>query len=277
MTVTAKRKKRNKKIIIRSIKLILILYCIIGFLFYYFQEKLLLHPKPLTQGYQFKFNSPFTEVNIPLNADEILNVIEFYGKDPVKKGVVIYFHGNAENVTHYASAAEMFIKKGYEVWMPDYPGFGKTTGKISEQKLYDQSLIVYKLARKKYNTGSIIIYGRSFGSGIAAHLASYIPNKRLILETPYFSIPDLFSSYVPIYPMESMSAFKMNTYKFLQDVKVPVTIFHGDADRVIPYKCAKKLKPYLKTGDEFITIEKGGHNNLSTFPLFREKLDSLLK
>ena len=57
---------------------------------------------------------------------------------------------------------------------------------------------------------------------------------------------------------------------------MPITIFHGTDDGVIPYRCAKKLKEVLKSSDEFITIEKGLHNNLTDFPLYHQKLDSLL-
>jgi len=63
----------------------------------------------------------------------------------------------------------------------------------------------------------------------------------------------------------------------LEDVKVPITIFHGTNDGIIPYRCAKKLKEVLKPTDQFITIEKGSHNDLNDFPLYHQKLDSLLK
>ena len=63
----------------------------------------------------------------------------------------------------------------------------------------------------------------------------------------------------------------------LQDVKVPITIFHGTDDGVIPYSCAVKLKTVLKPTDQFITIDDGTHHNLNDFPLFHQKLDSLLR
>jgi hypothetical protein len=62
----------------------------------------------------------------------------------------------------------------------------------------------------------------------------------------------------------------------LKDVKEPVTIFHGTSDDIIPYRLSEKLKKVLKPGDEFITIENGGHNNLIDFSLYHSKLDSLL-
>jgi alpha-beta hydrolase superfamily lysophospholipase len=181
-----------------------------------------------------------------------------------------------QNITHYQKFVTNFTKNGYEVWMEDYPGFGKSAGKRTEKKLYQQALEIVKLAKNKYKEDSIILYGKSFGTGIAAYVASQTNCKRLILETPYYSIPDMFSCWIPIYPTQQMSTYKIPTNKYLQNVNCPITIFHGTDDGVIFYKCAAKLKTVLKPTDEFITIENGTHHNLATFSLYQKKLDSLL-
>jgi hypothetical protein len=133
------------------------------------------------------------------------------------------------------------------------------------------------MAASKYKKDSIIIYGKSFGTGIAAYVASVYNCKKLILETPYYSIPNLFSCYAFIYPTSRMANYQIPTNEFLQEVNAPITIFHGTDDGVIPYRCAAKLKSVLKPADQFITIEDGSHHNLNDFPLFHQKLDSLLK
>ena len=169
-----------------------------------------------------------------------------------------------------------FTKNGYDVWMPDYPTFGKSTGKISEEILYEESMEVYNLAKEKYQPQEIIIYGRSLGTGIAARLASIEPCKRLILETPYRNFNSLLKHYLWMYPVSWNEKYKIPTYQYLQNVKVPVTIFHGTNDELIPYKKTILLKNVLKDGDEFISIEKGKHNNLNDFDLYHQKLDSIL-
>jgi hypothetical protein len=133
------------------------------------------------------------------------------------------------------------------------------------------------LANTHFSKDSIILYGRSFGSGVASQLATKVFCKRLILETPYFSIPAIFNYYAPVYPATLMSKFTLPVNEYLQNVKAPITIFHGTDDWTIPYSTTKKLKPILKPNDEFITIQKGKHNNLNEFKFFREKLDSLLR
>ena len=88
---------------------------------------------------------------------------------------------------------------------------------------------------------ALFIYGKSIGTGIASHLASVKDCKRLILETPYYSIEALFSHYAFIYPVRWMSKYHFPTYQYLKKVDAPVTIFHGTNDEVIPYQTVKKI------------------------------------
>lgn len=266
----------NRIKIFRWLKVIVLIYCVIGIILYTLQEKFLFHPEKLNSAHVFNFKLPFEEVNIPMNETDTVNMVKFFPADSVRRGVVVYYHGNRQNIERYAKFAANFTQYGYEVWMEDYPGFGKTSGSLTEKKLYAQALQVQKMAAAKFGKDSIVIYGKSLGTGIAAYVASASNNKRLILETPYFSIPSLFSCYAPVYPSSKMSLFKIPVNEFLTDVNYPITIFHGTDDGVIPYRNALKLKAVLKSGDEFVTIEKGTHHNLAGFNLYTKKLDSLL-
>jgi alpha-beta hydrolase superfamily lysophospholipase len=266
----------KRKIIFRWLKVIIIIYSGIGIALYYLQERFLFHPEKLSKAYVYHFEMPFEEINIPFNNADTLNMVKFFPTDSVRKGVVVYFHGNRENIERYAKFAGNFTKYGYEVWMEDYPGYGKSTGDRTEKKMYEQALQVQKMAAGKYGKDSIIIYGKSLGTGIAAYVAKASRNQRLILETPYYSIPSLFSCYAPIYPTGKMSTYKIPSNEYIADVKYPVSIFHGTNDGVIPYRNAARLKAVLKPTDEFITIEKGTHHDLNSFDLFKQKLDSLL-
>jgi len=277
MKQTEKRPKVSTKRKIYRITIIAtLIYSSVGIALYQLQKKILFHPVTLPRDYKFRFNIPFKEVNIAMNETDTLNLIQFFPADSMQKGVVIYFHGNTGNVMNYEKYTPNFLKHGYEVWIPDYPGYGKTTGDLSEENIYKQAKEVYRLANSKFASDSIIVYGRSLGTGVASYIAAKFSCRRLILETPYYSMPDVLSTYAPIYPTERMLHFKFPVGEYLEEVKAPVTIFHGTSDKVIPYRCAEKLKKVLKSGDEFITIEKGTHNNLNDFPLFHQKLDSLL-
>ncbi|MEO6668433.1 MAG: alpha/beta fold hydrolase [Ferruginibacter sp.] len=267
----------NKKRILFWLKIVIIIYCGGGIALYYLQNIFLFHPKKLASDHTFNFKIPFKEIYIPINKTDTISIVKFFPADTVPKGLVIYFHGNMENVEYYEHFAPAFTKKGYEVWMPDYPGYGKSTGERNEKKLYDQAFQVQKLAMTQFHSDSIIIYGKSLGTGIAAYTASASKCKQLILETPYYSITNLFAHYAFMYPVSLMCDYKIPTWQFLEDIKVPVTIFHGTADNIIPYSGAAKLKTSLKKGDLFITIPGGKHNDITRFDAYQHVMDSLLR
>jgi alpha-beta hydrolase superfamily lysophospholipase len=273
--VQEKPQVSTKRKIYRVIIVITLIYCSVGIALYHLQEKLLFHPVTLSQNFQFKFDVPFKEVNIPMNKTDAVNMIQFLPADPAIKGVVLYFHGNSDNVIRYEKNAEIFTKKGYEVWIPDYPTYGKTTGELTEENMYLQAKEVYKLAHSKFSSDSIFVYGKSLGTGVASYIAAKEKCAALILETPFYSIPSLFSTYAPIYPTSRMSHFKFPVGEYLGEVTEPVLIFSGTSDKVIPYRNAAKLKKVLKKGDEFITLQNGTHNNVTSFPIFQEKIDSV--
>ena len=269
--------KINYKKVWKWLKIIAIIYILGGIALYFLQDYILFHPVTLKRDHKYDFPEKNKEINIPITENSNLNIVQFFSTDTVTKGVVLYFHGNKKNISWYAKYSPYFTKYGYEVWLIDYPGFGKSTGKLTEQTLYDWANYMYNFARTRFSADSIIIYGKSMGTGIATHLASLQPCKKLILETPYYDYPSVIKHYLPIYPIEWMIHYKVPTHDYLEKVIAPITIFQGTDDRLVTYNNAKRLKPFLKAVDEFVTIEGGSHNDLYNFKETIEKLDSLLR
>jgi pimeloyl-ACP methyl ester carboxylesterase len=159
----------TKKKMFGILKIIIIVYCLLGIALYYLQDYILFRPQTLDSDYKFSFNKPFEEVRIPLNSEDTIDMVKFFPRDSVRRGVVLYFHGNMKNINRYAEYSDNFTNAGYEVWIEDYPGFGKSTGTRTEEKMYSQALQVQKMAAGKYAEDSIIIYGKSLGTGVAAY------------------------------------------------------------------------------------------------------------
>ena len=256
---------------------IAIIYAGIGIAFYFLQDRILFHPVALQRQHQYDFTAPHRDINLPVNDHDNLNIIDFSSTDTVVRGVVLYFHGNKKNISWYAKYIPYFTRNGYEVLMLDYPGFGKSTGRLTEKKLYDWALQVYKIAIKRFSADSIIIYGKSMGTGIAAQLASVRDCRRLVLETPYYDFPSVVNHYLPIYPVKWLLHYQIPTWQYIQNVRAPISLFHGTKDHVIVYNNSQRLKHYMKKEDELITIKGGRHNDLFTYPLTIAKLDSLLQ
>ncbi len=259
------------------VKIVLVVYALIGSALYLVQDKLILHPVMIARDSVYKFNQVYKEQFIAIDESTEINLIQFSANDSIPKGVVLYFHGNRTNISRYAPFAKNFTSKGFDVWMIDYPGFGKSTGKFTEPVVYESALQLYKLARTKYSPQQIIIYGKSLGTGVASQLASIRDCRDLILETPYYGLADLVKTFFWIYPVDQMIHYQFPTYTYLPKVTAPITIFHGTDDGVIPINNAEKLKKLLKPSDQFIVIDKGIHNNLNDFKLMKDALNSLLQ
>ena len=265
--------QNGKKRFIRFISVVVALYLLGGIALYFIQDLLLFHPKPLLSNHQYAITNPFTELNFKQSDSTNLALVKF--TTPQRRGIVLYFHGNMQNIERYAPYSMLFTQNGYELWMMDYRGFGKSTGKLTEAGLYSDALQVYQLACKEVLPDSIIIYGKSLGTGIAAQLASTQKAKKLILETPYYAIPQIAKDKFPFYPVNWLVKYSIPTHQFLPKVTAPVTAFHGTADEVISYNQAQKLKEE-NSGLDLITIKGGKHNNLFSFPDVKTKLIQLL-
>ncbi len=265
----------NKKKFGNILKIIIIIYCGIGIALYYLQDKFIFHPEKKDSNYTYIFDIPFMENNIAVNAEDTINVLTFL-TDKTRRGVVLYFHGNRKNVEHYYPQVQQFTSRGYDVCMPDYPGFGKSTGIRTEEKMYQQAMLVYNLVASQYHKDSIVVFGKSLGTCIASYVASRAPCKKLILETPYYSMTKLFEHYAPVYPVTKMATYKLPLYSFLENVSCEKIIIHGTDDEVIPYQQATRLKKYFKPGDQFISVEGGKHNGLSASKEFIQMLDKEL-
>src|SRR6476620_5813181 len=95
----------------RWIKIAIIIYCVIGIALFFLQDFFLFHPAILSRDSKYKFAVPFEEMDIPFGRNDIINMVKFFPKDSTRKGVVLYFHGNKENITRYAKFAKNFTEK----------------------------------------------------------------------------------------------------------------------------------------------------------------------
>lgn len=243
-----------------------------------FQRFILLHPKKLAKDYHFDFPHS-EEFNVVVAPEIRISALRFATSDSVSKGVVLYFHGNADNLARWGEHATQFTERGYDVVMYDYRGFGKTNGRLDEKNfLFDAQYIFDDLSRR-YNPDKIVLYGRSLGCGAAIKIASENPVKKLILETPYYSLPDVAFSHLPIFPFQYVLEFKVPAYEWLTKVHCDVHVFHGTDDEIVPYSQSKKLlESTNRNPDKTLTTLQGGHHRgLENFKEYQSKLDELLK
>jgi len=240
------------------------------------QEKLIFLPTTLPQDYEYTFSFPFEELFLKSDDGAVINAIHFKTENP--KGVILYFHGNAGNLSRWGIITEFFVEKHYDVLVMDYRTYGKSSGTLSEQALYNDAQMCYDYLLKHYQESEITIYGRSIGTGMATHLASGNQPNRLILETPLYSLADVAKHRFPVLPVKKLLKYNFPSYKYIQDVKCPITIFHGTEDNIIPYASGERLFNSIVQKEKlFFSIENAGHNNLIEFDSYHLNIQKTLQ
>jgi fermentation-respiration switch protein FrsA (DUF1100 family) len=249
----------------------------VGFM-YFKQENMIFAPEALPPDFKFTFQERFEELNWPVDGARI-NALHFRAAKP--KGIVLYFHGNAGSLKSWGDVAPDFTKRGYDIVIPDYRGFGKSTGRIeSEKMLLQDAETAYAYVKKTFPENQIILYGRSIGTGIAVHLARTNRPRMVILESPYLSLLDLAARYHSLVPrplLSLMVRYPLRTDLWIADVACPVYLFHGEKDNVIPFNESERLSKLIRSEHQLIAVPEGGHNNLEDFRQYRDALDRILR
>jgi len=243
--------------------------------FYYSQESLIFFPTKTAADYQYEFQQNFEEVTIKTADNVSLNGVLFK-TDSVSKGLIFYLHGNARNVVSWSSITPIYNKLGYDIFILDYRGYGKSEGKINnEAQFFSDVQSAYNQLKLRYDERKIVIIGRSIGTGPAAMLTANNNSKMLILLAPYYSLLQMMEHNYPFLPTLLLK-YKFETYKFIAKTKAPIVIFHGDKDQVIPFKFANQLKQHFKTNDQFITLKNAGHHRMNHNTQYQLALKKIL-
>lgn len=245
------------------------------------QEKQIFKAKTLSQDFVFNYKEPFEEVFLKTDSDAVINGLHFKRKSP--KGVVLYFHGRGWNLgaKKRSGLPEDFLARGYDVFVIDYRGFGKSIGPASEKALHHDAECAYKYLKERYPEKRISLYGMSFGTGIATKLAAKHNPRQLILESPYYSMLDMAertASYLPSFVTSWILKYHLRSDQFIEDVTCPIHIFHGTQDKLIPHISSSRLIKKVKAGvrARLISIEKGDHDHLPSYREYSSALDKLL-
>jgi len=242
---------------------------------YIFQERLIFHPDIFSHKYKYTFNIPFKERNFKTEDGNTLNALYF--KVENAKGVVYYHHGNAGSLASWGERAIDFTSKGYDVLMYDYRSYGKSTGKIKNEKmLFADALLIYKELLYDYKERDIVVYGTSLGTGIASYIAYNNNPRNLLLETPYYNFYDVAKFHYPYLPNSILLQYQFKTDKYLPHIKGKVYLFHGTEDETVPYNSSERLAK-LSDNITLFTIKDGSHNNLNTFEDYHKRLGEVLE
>jgi fermentation-respiration switch protein FrsA (DUF1100 family) len=199
--------------------------------------------------------------DIRLVTSDNLKLHGWYVPHPESRATVLFFHGNAGNISHRLHTLLIFHRLRLSVLIIDYRGYGQSEGKPTEQgtRLDANAAWQYLTQQRKISPDQIVLFGRSLGATVAAELATRHRPAALIVESAFTSVPDIAADLYPWLPVRWISRFSYNTREYLRQVSCPVLVVHSKEDDIIPFTHGQTLYQAVD-GNKDLLILHGGHN-----------------
>lgn len=176
--------------------------------------------------------------------------------------VVLFFHGNAGNISHRLETLRLLRGLGASTLIIDYRGYGLSEGRPSEDGLYQDARAawVHLTTERGIPPSRIIVFGRSLGGAVAVWLAAQVEPAGVVAESTFTSAPDLGASVYPWLPVRLLSRFSFDSAATLPTVACPVLVVHSRDDEIVPFSHGERLYQLAPEPREMLEL-RGGHND----------------
>ena len=216
---------------------------------------------------------------VDLVTDDNIHLDSWFIPAQENRGVILFCHGNAGNISHRLDSLLLFHRLGFSTLIFDYRGYGRSQGRPSEAGTYLDTEAAWRhLTRERSIAPSqIILFGRSLGAAVAAHQAALHTPAALIIESCFTSVPEMAAELYPFLPVRLLCRLRYNVLQQLQQVSCPVLVLHSPEDEIIPFRHGRALYAAANEPKQFLEL-KGDHNNgfLQTGEAYTQGLDAFL-
>ena len=177
------------------------------------------------------------------------------------RGIVLFFHGNAGNISHRLDYLLMFNRLHYSTLIVDYRGYGGSTGRPSEEGTYRDAEAAWEYLRhsRSVRPRDLIIAGESLGGAVATWLAAKVQPRAVLLHSTFTSVNDLGAGVYWFLPVRLISRMGYDNVANLGRVRAPVFVAHSRDDDIIPYSHGRKVFESAPEPKTFLEM-RGGHN-----------------
>jgi len=188
----------------------------------------------------------------------------FYRSNPASGQVLLWFHGNAENIGYDLDHLKLLAGNGVNVLAVDYRGYGRSEGKPDEAGVYKDADAAYDylLTQRHFRAQDIIIYGHSLGGAVGVNLASRRPCGGLIVQSSFTSARAMAKRMFAIPLIAYAAKSRFDSEQLIRNVHVPILIVHGTRDETVPFEMGRQLFAAAPEPKRFYPVEGAGHNNL---------------
>jgi fermentation-respiration switch protein FrsA (DUF1100 family) len=241
---------------------VVITYAALVLLVFLFQPRLVYFPQigrelaATPQAYGLDFES----VNLSTEDGETLRAWWVPAQDT--RGTILFFHGNAGNISHRIDYLLMFRKLGYATLIFDYRGYGNSTGSPSEEGTYRDATAAWRwlTQTRGIGPGDIVYAGESLGGAVASWLAVRHPPRALVLMSTFTSAPDLGAQVYPFIPVRLISRFRYDNMSHVRQINVPMLVAHSRDDDIVPFAHGRQIFEAAGEPKQFLEM-RGGHND----------------
>ena len=263
-----------------TLLLMVLSYCFFLVFLYFYQNRMLFLPNlPSRTVKHSPSDVELAYESVTLVTSDNIQLDAWFVPAPQERGIILFCHGNAGNISHRLNSLLLFHKLGFSTLIFDYRGYGRSQGSPSETGTYLDAMAAwdYLIQERSAVPSRIIVFGRSLGAAVAVHQSTLHSPGALILESSFTSVPDLAAELYPFLPARWLSRLDYNVQQQLQAVSCPVLVVHSRNDEIIPFRHGQILYAVANEPKQFLELH-GSHNEgfLLAGKIYTEGLDGFL-
>ena len=244
--------------------LLLVAYLGIVVVFWFIERQLVFRPSSAEEAWLKPEDDRTQDVQFD-SADGTKIFGRWIPPESPQHGAVLVANGNGGNLTHRGRlAADLRRALGAGVLLFDYPGYGKSAGKPTEEGCYAAGDAAYRWLTDdaRVAPNRIILCGESLGGGTAVELATKREHRALVLIYTFTSLPAAAKHHFPFLPVHTLMRTRFDNLAKIGRCPRPVFLVHGTADSVVPFDHSEQLSAAANEPKCFVRLEGAGHSVL---------------
>ncbi len=259
------------------ISTVLIALLVLNGMMFIQQSSMIFYPYTRLQQTPMDWGLQYEDVN--LTTSDGIQLHGWFIPHSGSSKVLLFFHGNAGNISHRGASIAIFHRLGLNVFIIDYRGYGRSQGEPGEAGLYSDADAAWQyLTRiRGVDKDNIIIFGRSLGGAVATHLASDVQPAALILESTFSSARDMASTLFPLIYRLLVLRYRFDSIARIKKISSPLLLVHSPDDEIIPFKVGEKLYQAANEPKRMFRLT-GDHNGgfLRSQPAYEQALQAFI-
>jgi pimeloyl-ACP methyl ester carboxylesterase len=192
-----------------------------------------------------------------------------------RRGLIVYLHGIADNRESGVGFAERFVPKGYDVLLYDARAHGESGGENCTYGYFEKRDLLRAL--DAVGAREAVVFGSSLGAAVALQAAPLDARIRAVIaQSPFSDLGTIIRERAPWIATESeiqeaigiaeargrFKVSEVSPQKAALEIRVPVLLIHGDADRKTRPEHSLRIHAALRGPKTLLLVPGAGHDDV---------------